>query len=245
LQIFMRQHGNGVEMAGSLLENRREAGNLLAWRLEKYAGRSDVVVLALPRGGVPVGFSIAEALWVPLDVLPVRKVSLPGHEEFAVGAVASGGASFIATDPAEKFGVDEATLKKLIERKLHELEKIEQAYRAYCPRQLLEGRVVILVDDGIATGATMRAAVAAVRVQRPACVVMAVPVAARDTFALLRAEVDEAVCLMTPEHFYAVSCWYEVFDQVPHGEAEKLLRQARRCLQPEPFAGRDNARGQR
>jgi predicted phosphoribosyltransferase len=221
-------------MAVSLLKNRQEAGNFLAGRLEKYAGRSDVVVLALPRGGVPVAASIAEALWAPLDVLPVRKVSIPGHEEFAVGAVASGGASFIAINPAERFGISEATLKKLIECKLHELEKIEQAYRAYCPRLPLEGRVAILVDDGLATGSTMRAAVAAVRAQQPACIVVAVPVAARDTLDLLRAEVDEVVCLMTPEPFYAVSCWYEVFDQVPHGEAEKLLRQAQRDRQNIP-----------
>jgi putative phosphoribosyl transferase len=207
----------------SRFEDRREAGRILATELTAYARRPDVVVLALPRGGVPVGYEVARSLQVPFDVFLVRKLGLPGHEELAMGAIASGGVRVVNESVVEMLGVNEETIAAVAAEEKRELERREREYRGDRPPTDLRGRIVILVDDGLATGSTMRAAARAVRLQRPAGVIVAVPVAAEETCRELAQEVDEVVCPLTPDPFHAVGLWYHDFSQTPDDEVKRLL----------------------
>ena len=206
--------------------DRSDAGRQLARALARQGGRSDIIVLGLPRGGVPVAYEIASALDAPLDVFVVRKIGLPGHEEFGIGAIASGGVRVVDQQVLRAYGVDDATLERITERERQELQRREQRYRDDRPFPDLRGRTVILVDDGLATGSTMRAAVAALREEAPREIVVAVPVGAAETCAALSSEVDDLVCLWTPEPFYAVGLWYENFDQTTDEEVHDLLERA-------------------
>jgi len=205
--------------------DRREAGRLLAERLRMEGDGSDTVVLALPRGGVPVAAEIAHELAVPLDVFVVRKLGVPGHEELALGAIASGGVRVLNQGVVDAARMSPEAVERVARRELEEVERREAAYRGGRPPVETAGKRVILVDDGLATGATMRAAVAAVRATDPARIVVAVPIAAASTCEELAREVDEIVCLRTPEPFYAVGLWYEDFSQTTDEEVRALLDQ--------------------
>ena len=207
-------------------ENREQAGKALATKLEHYAGDPTVIVLALPRGGVPVGFEVAQALGAPLDVFIVRKLGVPGHEEYAMGAIASGGVRVMNPDAAG-LHISESAVQAVAKREARELERRERLYRGNRPPYDLTDRTVILVDDGLATGSTMRAAATAVRQHRPRRIVVAVPVAAADTCDEFRHEVDEVICALTPEPFRAVGLWYDDFDQTSDEEVHALLHAAR------------------
>jgi len=206
--------------------DRRHAGQLLAQALAPYAGRDDVIVLALPRGGVPVAFEVAQALPAPLDVFLVRKLGAPGQEELAVGAIASGGVRVLNHSIMRMLLLDERDIDAIAAREQRELARREQAYRAGRAEPALAGKTVIVIDDGLATGATMRAAVAALRQRQPTRVVVAVPVGAADTCALLRDEADEVVCLHRPEPFGGVGMWYDDFTQTSDDEVRTLLAAA-------------------
>jgi putative phosphoribosyl transferase len=213
-----------------LFQDRTDAGRQLAAELGAYAGRTDVLVLALPRGGVPVAYEVARALHAPLDVFLVRKLGLPGRAELAMGAIASGGILVLNEDVVQVLQVPEEVIEAVAGQEQEELERRERLYRDDRPLPAVEGRTVILVDDGLATGSTMRAAVAALRRLRPARLVIAVPVAAPETCAELREEVDDIVCVRTPKPFYAVGCWYEDFTQTSDEEVRQLLEAANRDL---------------
>jgi putative phosphoribosyl transferase len=208
--------------------DRVDAGRELAERLRSYAHRADVLVLALPRGGVPVAFPVAEALHAPLDVFLVRKLGVPGHEELAMGAIATGGVRVLNQDVIDGLGIPERMIETVAAREREELERRERLYRDGRPAPMVSGRTVILIDDGLATGATMRAAAAAIRVQQPARLVVAVPVAAPSTCEEFRAEVDEIICARTPEPFYAVGFWYDEFSPTTDEEVRDLLSRAAR-----------------
>jgi predicted phosphoribosyltransferase len=212
-------------MAGRF-RNRLEAGRILAERLSAYAKRPDVVVLALPRGGVPVGYEVARALDAPLDLFLVRKLGVPGHEEYALGAIATGGVRVINEDLVRALRLSPEVIDTIAAREQQELERRERLYRADRPPADVRGRTVILVDDGLATGSTMRAAVQALRKQGAARIVVAVPIAAPDTCDALRAEVDDIVCAATPEPFRAVGLWYEDFSQTTDDEVRDWLARA-------------------
>ena len=199
---------------------------MLATRLDKYANRPDVLVLALPRGGVPVAFEVARALNAPLDVFLVRKLGAPGQPELAMGAIASGGASVVNEDVVRALGITEDELRDVAAKEMQELERRERAYRDDRPPPDVRGKTVILIDDGLATGSSMMAAVAALRQEHPERIVVAVPVAARATCDQLAAQVDDVVCAMTPEPFMAVGLWYEEFSQTSDDEVRDLLRRA-------------------
>jgi putative phosphoribosyl transferase len=203
--------------------DRAEAGRALAHALSRYAGRDDVVVLALPRGGVPVGYEVAKELGAPLDVFLVRKLGVPGHEELAMGAIATGGVLVLDERVLRWLGINEDQIQKTLARELDELRRREATYRDGRPLPDLKGKTVILVDDGLATGASMQAAAGAVRRHEPARIVVAVPVASRATCDRFRDEVDEVVCAVTPEPFYAVGNWYEDFSQTSDDEVRELL----------------------
>lgn len=205
--------------------DRTEAGRLLAQRLRDYAGRDDVVVLALPRGGVPVAYEVAKELGAPLGVFVVRKLGVPGYEELAMGAIASGGVIVLDEGLVRRLGIDRAQLERAIAREAQELERREEAYdgRREPP---LEDKTVILVDDGLATGSTMRAAALAVRELNPALVVVAVPVAAEETCDEFCGLADEVVCQVTPRPFHAVGVWYDDFSQTSDDEVRELLERA-------------------
>jgi len=189
----------------------------------QYSGQPDVLVLALPRGGVPVAFEVAQALHAPLDVFIVRKLGMPGHEELAIGAIASGGVRVLNEDLIRLLGVPNNVLQDITARELEELRRREAAYRGSRPPEPIAGRTVILVDDGLATGASMRAAVRALRREGAARIVVAVPVAAADTCESLRPEVEDVVWAVTPEPFTAVGAWYEDFRQTTDEEVRELL----------------------
>ncbi|MBX5461371.1 MAG: phosphoribosyltransferase [Steroidobacteraceae bacterium] len=203
--------------------DRREAGRRLAAEFLSYAGRSDVLVLALPRGGVPVGYEVARALGAPLDVFLVRKLGTPGHEELAMGAVASGGIRVLNDDVVSALGLDKQVIEAAVEHETRILSDRERRYRGDRPATPLADRIVLLVDDGLATGATMRAAIAAVRRQSPKQLIVAVPVAPPETCETLRAEADEIVCLVMPTPFYGVGFWYEDFSPTTDEEVRELL----------------------
>jgi len=206
--------------------DRRNAGRVLASRLAKYAGREDVVVLALPRGGVPVAYEVASALGVPMDVFLVRKLGTPGHRELAMGAIASGGVRVLNEDVVRWYGVSEFAIERISRQEQEELERRELAYRGERPAPDLENKIVILIDDGLATGSTMRAGAQAVRAQRPARVVIAVPVGAPQTCAELAPVADEVICARMPEPFSAVGQWYVNFDQTEDDEVRELLQKS-------------------
>jgi len=205
-------------------EDRRAAGIEVAARLSKYRGRRDVVVLALPRGGVPVAFEIAEALDAPLEIFVVRKLGMPGHPEFAIGAIASGGVRVLNEETIQWYGIPASAIDAVAGRELIELQRREREYRQGRPLIDLGNRVAILVDDGLATGATMRAAVQAVRALGPSRVVVAVPVGAPDACQEFADITDETVCARTPEPFNAVGLWYRDFSQTTDEEVRELLR---------------------
>ena len=215
----------------ALFTDRRDAGRTLAKQLSAYAGRPDVLVLALPRGGVPVAYEVARALDAPLDVFIVRKLGLPGHEELAIGAIASGGVRVLNEDIVRGLRIPDSVIDAVAQRELRELERRERAYRGDRPAPEAHGRTVILIDDGLATGASMRAAVAALRAQNPAEIIVAVPTAAPETCAALEPEVDKVVCATTPEPFYGVGRWYEDFSQTSDEEVRALLEEANRQVQ--------------
>jgi putative phosphoribosyl transferase len=207
--------------------NRTEAGRVLADELKRYANRDDVIVLALPRGGVPVAFEVAHALHAPLDVFVVRKLGVPGHEELAMGAIASGGVLVIEPSVVEDLSIPMEVVLDVAAREEQERLRREREYRGDRPAPEVRGRTVILVDDGLATGSTMRAAVAALKKSQPAKIVVAVPVAVRSTCEELAEEVDE-VCARTPEPFYGVGEWYADFSQTTDEEVRELLARAER-----------------
>jgi putative phosphoribosyl transferase len=208
-------------------DNRVQAGHLLGQALHAYAERNDVLVLALPRGGLPVGFEIAKAIGAPLDVVMVRKLGTPGQEELAIGAIATGGARVLNQDLVAELGISEETINSITAREQQELERRSRAYRGQQPFPEVKGRCIIVVDDGLATGATMRAAVAALRAQAPARIVVAVPVAPPSTVGQIRQEADEIVCLDTPEPFLGVGRWYRDFPQMTDEEVKDLLARSR------------------
>lgn len=210
-----------------IYHDRTDAGRALASRLANYAGRNDVVVLALPRGGVPVAYEVARVLNAPLDVFIVRKIGVPGQEELAMGAAASGGMRVLNDDVVRGLGIPSQVIDRMTEVAMHEIERRERLYRDGAPLIDVRGRVVILVDDGLATGATMRAAVTALRTQNPARIVIAVPVAASATCDAFRGEVEEIVCAQEPPMFFAVGQWYRNFEQTTDEEVHDLLQRAR------------------
>lgn len=209
-------------------KDRKQAGELLAHRLRDYAGDKNAIVLALPRGGVPVGYMVAQSLKLPLDIFLVRKIGMPGHEEFAIGAIASGGTRFLQDDVIRMYDISPRVIDTVVEGELLELERREKLYRADRQPLNLQGRVVILVDDGLATGSTMKAAAIAVRKAGPAKLIIAVPVGAADSLDKLRSDADEIICLRTPTPFYAVGAWYENFNQTSDQDVIQLLNDASR-----------------
>jgi predicted phosphoribosyltransferase len=210
----------------TVFQDRREAGRQLAERLEAYADRPDVLVLALPRGGVPVAFEVARALGAALDVFVVRKLGVPGHEELAMGAIASGGVRVLNEEVVEGLGIPEAVIRSVAAREQKELARRERLYRGPRPAVAVGGRTVILIDDGLATGSTMRAAIAALRRLGPERIVVAVPAGAPTTCAELAREADECICDIEPDPFYAVGMWYRDFSQTTDDEVRDLLAQA-------------------
>jgi putative phosphoribosyl transferase len=207
-------------------QDRHDAGRQLAQKLMAYADEPDVIVLALPRGGVPVAYDVALALHAPLDVFLVRKLGVPGQAELAMGAIATGGVRVLNDDVVQTLGIPQEVIDAVTAEELQELARRERLYRGDTHAPDLRNRTVILIDDGLATGSTMRAAMAAVRRQHPARVVVAVPVAARSTYEEFRSEADEVICVSTPEPFYAVGLWYESFSQTTDAEIQELLSRA-------------------
>jgi putative phosphoribosyl transferase len=207
--------------------DRHEAGAILATQLQAYKERNDLVVLGLPRGGVPVAFEVAMALGAPLDVFVVRKLGVPGHAELAMGAIASGGIRVLNDDVVAWYGLPPAAIEEVARVEQSELERREREYRNDQPLVDLTGKTVVLVDDGLATGSTMKAAVQAVRAKDPARIVVAVPVGARDTCRALATSADEVVCARMPEPFSAVGLWYRDFSQTTDAEVRELLEQSR------------------
>src|SRR5436190_21128919 len=210
-----------------IYRDRSEAGKHLAARLAKYANRDDVLVLALPRGGVPVGFEVAKQLHVPLDIFLVRKLGLPGHEELAMGAISTGGVRVLNEDVVDYLQIPEGVIDAIAAIELRELERRERAYRGDRPEPDVQGKTIILVDDGLATGSTMRAAAVALRQQNPARIVIAVPVSAPQTCDEYRMGVDEIICVRTREPFYGVGQWYVDFSQTTDDEVRDLLERGR------------------
>jgi putative phosphoribosyl transferase len=208
--------------------NRREAGEKLATKLMTYVGRPDVLVLALPRGGVPVAYEVARALHAPLDVFIVRKLGLPGHEELAMGAIATGGVRVLNKEVMNYIDLPDEVIEAVATREQEELERRERLYRGGRPPPEVLGRTIILIDDGLATGSTMRAAATALRQMQPAKIIVAVPVAAPETCDEFRAEVDQVVCAVTPDPFMAVGVWYSDFSQTSDEEVRELLERAAR-----------------
>jgi putative phosphoribosyl transferase len=210
--------------------DRQHAGEVLATELGAYAGRDDVVVLALPRGGVPVAFEVARALGAPLDVFTVRKLGVPGHEEWGFGAIATRGVRVLDRDLVGRLGLPDALIDQVTARERRELERREHAYRGDRPAPVLKGKTVIVVDDGLATGSTMRAAVQALRAFGPAQIVIAVPTGARQTCEELRSRADALICATMPEPFYAVGQQYEDFSPTTDEEVCGLLAAAQRLV---------------
>lgn len=213
-------------MTDARFHDRTHGGRRLAAELAPYARRLNLLVLALPRGGVPVAFEVAQALDAPLDVFLVRKLGVPGQEELAMGAIASGGIRVLNPEVVQMLRIPESVIDAVAATEQRELERRERAYRGDRPEPGIRGRTVILVDDGLATGSTMRAAVQALRSQHPERLVVAVPVAAPETCDSFRDEVDDVVCAVTPEPFIAVGLWYRDFSQTTDREVHELLERA-------------------
>jgi putative phosphoribosyl transferase len=220
-----------------LFRDRVDAGRRLAQELSAYAGRADVLVLGLPRGGVPVAAEVARALGAPMDVFLVRKLGVPGHEELAMGAIASGDVRVLNREVIGMLNVPQQMIDKVAEKEQAELERRERAFRGDRPRPSLRGRTVILVDDGLATGASMRAAVEGLRAHEPGHIVVAVPTASPETCAAFEEAVDEVVCAITPQPFYGVGAWYLDFTQTTDEEVRSLLQEAGRELEKQ-YGGR-------
>jgi putative phosphoribosyl transferase len=210
-----------------IFQNRRDAGRQLAQRFDRFAGREDVIVLALPRGGVPVGYEVARRIEAPLDVLVVRKLGVPGHEELAMGAIASGGIRVIDHRTVQLIGLTPEELDHVVDAEEAELMRRERLYRARSADSVT-GKVTILVDDGLATGSTMMAAIDAVKTRDPARLIVGVPVAPPETCKTLSQQADALVCLATPDPMYAVGVWYEDFTQTSDEEVRELLDRADR-----------------
>jgi len=210
----------------TVFATRRKAGEKLATKLMKHAHRADVLVLALPRGGVPVAYEVARALHAPLDVFIVRKLGVPGHEELAMGAIAAGGVRVLNEDIITAIGISENVIDAVGCQEQRELERRERMYRGDRCKLTVQGRAVILVDDGLATGSSMRAAVVALRQMQPSRLIVAVPVGAQETCDEFRGEADEVVCAITPEPFMAVGAWYADFSQTSDEEVRELLQRA-------------------
>lgn len=208
------------------IRNRIEAGQALAEALSHYRDEKRILVLGLPRGGVPVACEVARKLNAELDVMLVRKLGIPGHKEVAMGAIASGGIRVLNEDILSSLAISQESIEEVATEELQELERREQAFRGDRPLPSIKGRCIILVDDGVATGATMRAAMQALHKQNAERVVVAVPVAPAETVEKFRSEADDIICLATPEPFIAVGNWYETFDQVSGDEVKKQLNQA-------------------
>jgi putative phosphoribosyl transferase len=235
MRKFVAKYQVGRNIMVTIYRDRYEAGRELATKLTAYAHRQDVLVLALPRGGVPVGYEVAKALQAPLDVFVVRKLGVPGHEELAMGAIATGGVRVINEEVVRMLHIPKQVIDAVVAKEQRELERRERLYRDDRPPPNVDSCIVILVDDGLATGSTMLAAASALRQQHPARLVVAVPVAAPSTCEEFRAEVDEVVCTQTPEPFYGVGFWYEDFSQLADEEVHDLLAQAE---QEKPVAAR-------
>jgi putative phosphoribosyl transferase len=216
----------GNVMMAARFTDRYDAGRRLAAALAPYAGRPNLLVLALPRGGVPVGYEVARALNAPLDIMLVRKLGVPGHEELAMGAIASGGVRVLSDDIVKALGIPDRLIATVAANEERELARREQTYRGARPPPDVRGRTVILVDDGLATGSTMRAAAAAIQAQHPERLVIAVPVAPQETCESLRHVADDVVCATVPEPFFAVGNWYDDFSQTTDAEVRELLRRA-------------------
>lgn len=209
-----------------LFDDRADAGERLARHLQQYAGRDDVVILALPRGGVPVAYEIAAALDAPLDVFLMRKLGVPGHEELAMGAIASGGVRVLNESVVDALDVPTAVLDAVAEKERRELQRREELYRDGRPPVDVSGKIVIVVDDGLATGSTMRAAVHALRSREPKKLIVAVPVAAPETCEAFADEVDATICAETPQPFFGVGLWYRNFSQTSDDTVRELLGKA-------------------
>ena len=218
--------------AGQRFRDRTEAGKLLASRLSRYVNRPNVLILALPRGGVPVAFEIARALHAPLDVFLVRKLGVPGQEELAMGAIATGNVRVLQSDVVSALGIPPSAIEAVTAGEMRELARRERAIRGDRPSLQIRNREVILVDDGLATGSTMCAAIASIKQQHPERIIVAVPVAARKACEEFRNAVDEIVCLTTPESFHAVGVWYEMFPQLTDEEVRECLKKADECHAP-------------
>jgi putative phosphoribosyl transferase len=204
--------------------DRREAGQRLAAKLSTYANRSDVLVIGLPRGGVPVAAEVAKALHAPMDICLVRKLGVPSHKELAMGAIASGGVRVLNYDVLSWLKISSKTIDEVAARELRELQRRDRAYRGDCLPLEVRDRTIILVDDGLATGSTMKAAIAVIKAQHPQRIVVAVPVAAPDICQEMEELVDEVVCVMTPDPLYAIGFWYENFAQTTDAEVCELLQ---------------------
>jgi len=220
-----------------IFRNRIEAGQLLAGKLMRYANQPNVIVLGLPRGGVPVAFEVAKALRAPVDVFVVRKLGTPGHRELAMGAIATGGVRVLNEEVVGELGIPMEVIDAVTAEETQELKRRELAYRGSYSEPKVRGKTVILIDDGIATGSTMRAAVRALNAQHPARLIVAVPTAAGSAYRELRPEVDELVALMTPAPFHGVGEWYEDFSQTSDAEVTDLLERARLCTASPNVAG--------
>ena len=207
--------------------DRRDAGRALTKELKDYANQQDVIILALPRGGVPVAYEIASALSLPLDVFIVRKLGVPGHEELALGAVASGGTVVFNQALLSQLNIPQSAIEQVLQSEQQELARREIVYRGHKPFPSLTHKTIILVDDGIATGSTMRAAITALNQQKPARIIIAVPVAARSTYEEMRSLVDKIICPLQPIHFHAVGLWYEDFSQTSDDEVIEILNKTR------------------
>jgi putative phosphoribosyl transferase len=214
-----------------IFQNRIDAGRKLAEKLTEYANRDDVLILALPRGGVPVAFEVAQKLNAPLDIFLVRKLGVPGHEELAMGAIASGGVRVLNARTIKYLGIPERAIDAVAAIEQHELERREKAYREERPAPDVRGKIVILIDDGLATGATMRAAAVALKQMNPAKIVVAVPVASDETCREFEQEVDAVICAITPEPFYGVGAWYYDFSQTTDAEVRELLQKSGKDFQ--------------
>jgi predicted phosphoribosyltransferase len=210
--------------------DRAEAGRLLAEKLKRFQGRDDVVVLALPRGGMPVGFEVASVLHAPLEAFVVRKLGVPFHQELAMGAIASGATCFINQDIVRSLKIPPEQLERVIESEQRELARRESQYRDPQQKLNITNKTVILVDDGLATGATMHAAVEGVRTHEPVAIIVAVPVSARDTYKKFRNEVDDIVAVALPDEFNSVGQWYRDFTQTTDQQVADLLERARSAL---------------
>lgn len=208
-------------------KNRREAGKLLSEKLRRYSNESDTVILALPRGGVPVAYEVTKGLNISMEIFIVRKLGIPGQEEVAMGAIATGGIRVLNEEIIEMINIPSSIIEKVTNEELKELVRREKKYRGNKPKPIIAGKSVIIIDDGLATGSTMRAAIQAVKSQSPATITIAVPVSDYDIYLNFKKMVDDIVCVLTPEHLGAVGRWYEDFSQTSDIEVIDLLTKAR------------------